>query len=136
MNIKRIRYITSIFTLDKIYESVNITVWDKKDISDFIEEQEKHYGLKLINTNEELLVEIEYTNIIWKYRIYYGAYKKSFKQLTENDERWFQIKEKILADLKTFGMEELQDSILINLKKKNYFKYKENIDKQFKKYCI
>ena len=43
----------------------------------FIEEQEKHYGLKLISPKEELLIEVEYTNIIWIYRVYYGSYKKN-----------------------------------------------------------
>ena len=46
MNNKRIRYITSIFTLDRLEQSVGIIVWDDEDISKHIEEQEKHYGLK------------------------------------------------------------------------------------------
>lgn len=136
MNDKRIRYITTIVTLDKIVQSVGITVWDDDDISKIVKEQEKHYGLKLVSIKEEILIEIEYTNIIWKYRIYYGNYKKRYKSLALNDERWNEIEDRILADLKVFGMEELKDKILLYLKNKEYFEYKEKIDNQFKRYCI
>ena len=136
MNNKKIRYITSIFTLDKIIQSVGMSIWDNEDITKFIEEQEKHYGLKLISTKEELLIEVEYTNIIWKYRIYYGSYKKRYKELNENDERWEQIEEKVLNDLKIFGMEKLKDKVLLSLKNKEYFEYKVKIEKQFKRYCV
>lgn len=136
MNNKRIRYITSIFTLDRIDQSVGITIWDDGDISKFVEEQEKHYGLKLISSNKEVLIEIEYTNIIWKYRIYYGSYKKRYKVLTADDERWKEIETRVFTDLKVFGMEKLKDKILLCLKNKEYFEYKEKTDIQFKKYCI
>ena len=63
MNNKKIRYITSIFTLDKIIQSVGMSIWDNEDITKFIEEQEKHYGLKLISTKEELLIELNLTVI-------------------------------------------------------------------------
>lgn len=136
MNNKKIRYITSVFTLDKIIQSVGMSIWDNEDITKFIEEQEKHYGLKLISTKEELLIEVEYTNIIWKYRIYYGSYKKRYKELNENDERWEQIEEKVLNDLKVFGMEKIKDKVLLSLKNKEYFEYKVKIEKQFKRYCV
>lgn len=136
MNNKRIRYVTSIFTLDRLIQSVGITVWDDEDISKFVEEQSKHYGLKLISANKELLIEVEYTNIIWIYRVYYGSYKKRYHPLTINDERWVQIEKRILDDLKIFGMETLIGDVLINLKNKEYFEYKLKVDKQFKKYCI
>ena len=136
MNNKRVRYITSIFTLDRIVNSVGMTIWDNGDITKFIEEQEKHYGLKLISHKEELLIEVEYTNMIWRYRIYYGSYKKRYKTLNEYDERWEQIEEKVLNDLKVFGMEELKDKVLLILKNKEYLEYKTKIEKQFKQYCV
>lgn len=136
MNNKRIRYITSIFTLDRIAQSVGIAVWDNGDINKFVEEQEKHYGLKLISANNKVSIEIEYTNIIWKYRIYYGAYKKAYKPLLENDERWNYIEDRVFDDLKVFGMEDLKDEVILYLKNKEYFEYKIKLDNQFKRYCV
>lgn len=136
VNNKRTRYVTTIFTLDRIEQSMGITIWDKEDLSDFIENQEKHYGLKLISTTEEILIIVEYTNIIWNYRIYYGSYKKKYPSLLKDDQRWTKIEKRLIDDLKIIGLDELKEEVLADLKSGKYFEYKTNIEKQFKKYCI
>lgn len=136
MNDKRIRYVTTIFTLDRIHQSIGITIWDNEDLSDIIKAEEKHYGLKMISSKEELLIEIEYTNIIWKYRIYYGSYKKKYKPLIKDDERWEMIDNQLARDLKMIGLDALKDKALLSLKNNEYFEYKNKIDKQFKRYCV
>lgn len=136
MNDKRTRFITTIFTLDRIMHSINHINWDNEDVSNLIKEYEKHYGLKLINLKEEILIIAEYNNIIWVYRIYYGSYKKQYKSLIEDDDRWQTIEKQIQFDLKTMGVDILKDKVLLSLKNKEYFEYKIKIEKQFKKYCI
>lgn len=88
VNNKKTRYVTTIFTLDRINQSTGITAWDKESFSNFIKEQEKKYGLKLICSKEKILIIVEYTNIIWNYKIYYGSYKNKYKSFSTNDERW------------------------------------------------
>ena len=53
MDDKRIRYVNRIITLDRINWDTNITIWDKENITDILDEFDKHYGLKLINSQEE-----------------------------------------------------------------------------------
>lgn len=95
-----------------------------------------HYGLKIISEQKENFITIEYSNIIWEYKILFGSYKKKYKPLTENDERWQFIEESLKSDLKTIGLSHLKEEILTSLKKKEYFKYQKVTDMQFKKYCI
>ena len=132
---KHTRYITTIFTLDRntIY---GLTRNDNDDIKDYMDEEEKHYGLKMISTKEEIKMIIEYTNIIWNYRFYYGTHKKKYKPLSKNDERWENIEKRILSDLKTMGLENLKDEVLQHLKKQQYYEYKNKKEEQFKKYYI
>lgn len=132
---KNIRYINTILTLDR-KERVSFSIWNNEDINDFLREEELHYGLKLINQNPISYIYIEYTNIIWIYKLYYGTYKKKYKPLQDDDERWNWIKKEIESDLKMIGLEELLENVIISLKRKEYFEYKNKNDKQFKKYCI
>jgi len=127
---------TTIFTLDGIMQSTGITTWNKNDFYNFVKEQEKNKGLKLISLKEEILVIVEYNNIIWNYTIYYGSYKKKYKSLIKDDERWENLENIVKNDLKMIGLDELTEEILINLKSKKYFEYKIKIEKQFKKYCV
>lgn len=136
MNDKKTRYIITIFTLDRIDQSTGITTWNKEDYFNFLKEKEKHYGLKLISVKEELLIVVEYTNIIWNYKIYFGTYKKKYHHLILEDERWIKIENQIKTDLKTMGLDELNEKVLSSLKKGKYFEYKTKVKKQFKKYCI
>jgi len=136
MNDKSTRYMTTIFTLDGIMQSTGITTWNKNDFYNFVKEQEKNKGLKLISLKEEILVIVEYNNIIWNYTIYYGSYKKKYKSLIKDDERWENLENIVKNDLKMIGLDELTEEILINLKSKKYFEYKIKIEKQFKKYCV
>lgn len=135
MNVKKIRYGIRIFTLDRIDRSISIFIWDKDDFANIMEEQNKHYGLKLISPDKEISLIMEYTNIIWDYKIYFGSYKKAFKSLIEKDERWSKIEKALIQDLKVMGLEELTEQILDNLKNKKFFAYKNKVDKQFKRYC-
>lgn len=136
MDNKRIRYINRIFTIDKINQSIELTIWDKEDITNFLNEYDKHYGLKLINSKEEIFIKIEYSNIIWQYRIYLGSYKRKYLFLTTNDERWQTIEKFIDSDLKMIGLENLKNDILLSLKNNEYYEYKIKKDEQFKKYCV
>ena len=136
MNDKNIRYIFTIFTLDKTLQSVGITTWNKDGFTDLLKEQERKYGLKLISQKEEISVIVEYTNITWIYKIYYGSYKKKYNVLNENDDRWIPIKKQILADLKVMGLDNLNDDILSHLMNNNYFEYTIKIEKQYKNYCV
>lgn len=136
MNDKNIRYIFTIFTLDKNLQSVGITTWNKDGFTDLLKEQERKYGLKLISQKEEISVIVEYTNITWIYKIYYGSYKKKYNVLNENDDRWIPIKKQIQADLKVMGLDNLNDDILSHLMNNNYFEYTIKIEKQFKNYCV
>lgn len=136
MNDKKIRYVATIFTLDRIYQSLGITSWDKESFFNFVKEQEKKYGLKLISSKEEILIIVEYTNIIWNYKIYYGTYKNKYKSITANDERWTKIEKQLEIDLKIIGLNELKNAVLTSLQNQKYFEYKIKIEKQFKKYCV
>ena len=111
-------------------------MWDNEFFSEYLEEQEKHYGLKLISQKAEILVVVEYTNIIWNYKIFYSSYKKKFYPLTSEDDRWLIIENQLEKDLKTIGLEELKIKIIKALREKEYFEHKEKIEKQFKNYCI
>ena len=133
---KRTRYVATIFIFDRIEQSTGITTWNNADFSDFVKEQEKHYGLKLISSNEEIFINVEYTNIIWNYKIYYGSYKKKYKSLTQDDKRWFSIEKRLEDDLKMIGLSELKEEVSNHLKNRKYFEYKTKIEKQFKKYCV
>ncbi len=136
MNNKRIRYVNRIFTLDKINQSIELTIWDKENITDYLNEYEKHYGLKLINSKELIFIQVEYSNMIWKYRIYLGSYKRKYSSLTINDERWQIIEKDVESDLKMIGLENLKNDILLSLKKNEYYEYKIEKDEQFKRYCV
>lgn len=136
MEEKRTRYITTIFTLDRISQALGLITWDDADLSDFINSYEKHYGLKMISPQPEILITVEYTNIIWNYRILYGSYKKKYKPIQTDDERWTKIENQIESDLKMIGLDKLKEEILSKLKNKTYFEYKTKINIQFKKYCV
>lgn len=136
MDNKNIRYVTTIFALDRIINDISISLWNNDDINYILSEQEKHYGLKMISLKEEIFIEIEYKNIIWNYKIYYASYKKRYRELEYNDERWISIEKKLIEDLKMMGIENIKDDILCALKNKEYYEYKNKIDSQFKKYCI
>lgn len=136
MNNKRIRYVNRVFTLDKINQSIELTIWDKENITDYLNEYEKHYGLKLINSKELIFIQVEYSNMIWKYRIYLGSYKRKYSSLTINDERWQIIEKDVESDLKMIGLENLKNNILLSLKKNEYYEYKIEKDEQFKRYCV
>ena len=132
---KGVRYIRRIFSLDREIGQISICTWDN-DFDDFLEEENKHYGLKLISDKEEILVVMEYSNIIWNYKIYYGSYKKKYKLLNYDDERWIEIEKGLQEDLKVMGLDNLKDEILSNLKSKKYFEYKNKSQEQFKRYCV
>lgn len=132
---KNTRYILRIFTLDRLHHSTGYTSW-QENTAEFLEKENKHYGLKIISEKAEIFVKIEYSNIIWEYKILFGSYKKKYKKLEPNDERWLIIENGIKSDLKTIGLSHLKVEILTSLKKKEYFEYQEVTDMQFKKYCI
>lgn len=136
MNEKRTRYITHIFTLDRNYNGIESTTWDKDDLKEFLQFLENHSGLKIISGNKEVSIRIEYSNIIWDYKLYFGSYKKRFKVLVEDDERWFFIEKGIQEDLKMMGLEELYDVVITHLKRKEYFEYNKKCDSRFKRYCV
>lgn len=135
MNEKRIRYCTTIFILDK-NQTFSISLWDKDDYQEFLKEVNKHYGLHLISENKELSITIEYSNIIWNYKVFYGSCKKKFKPLLIDDERWLTIEKQIFEDLKRMGLEVIYDKVIEHLKRKEYFEYNKKSNLQFKKYCI
>lgn len=136
MNDKKTRYINTIITFDKTREGTGITSWREDSFQEFLKEQEKHYGLKLLSKKEEIFVSVEYNNIKWEYKIYYGSYKKKNKIPLISEEKWRKIERQLGIDLKMIGLEELKDVILNNLKKGDYFEYTTKIEKQFKKYCV
>ena len=135
MEEKQTRYIRTVFTLDQIKRATGITDW-KDNFNEFLQNYEKLYGLKMISTKEEILIQIEYTNIKWDYKIFYGSYKKKYKQLLEEDERWTEIEKQIAIDLKMMGLEELKEEVLSHLKNNEYYEYKTKKDIQFKQYCV
>ena len=136
MDKKRIRYVNRIFTLDRINQSIELTIWDKEDITDNIKEYDKHYGLKLLSDKEVVFIKVEYSNMIWQYRIYLGSYKRKYSFLTIDDDRWVIIENDILSDLKMMGIENLKDKVMLSLINNEYYEYKILKDIQFKKYCI
>lgn len=135
MNEKKTRYIVRILTLDRFYYGTGYVSWNN-ELEKFLEEENKHYGLKIISKQNEGLITIEYTNIIWEYIILFGSYKKKYKPLLKNDERWTFIEQSLQQDLKTMGLENLLEKVLEHLKKNKYFEYKEISPLQFKKYCV
>lgn len=136
MDNKRTRYVNRIIILDRINWDYNITLWDKEDITDILDEFYKHHGLKLINFQEEVFVKIEYSNIIWQYRIYYSSCKRKYHNLTNDDERWKAVEKYIESDLKMIGLEILKDNILLSLKNNEHYEYKLEKQEQFKRYCV
>lgn len=136
MNEKRIRYCTTVFALDRINQVLGISLWDKDNYQDILKEENKHYGLHLIRENKELSIIMEYSNIIWNYKIFYGSCKKKFNPLLIDDERWLTIKKQIFEDLKRMGLEAIYDKVIDHLKRKEYFEYNKKSDLQFKKYCV
>ena len=136
MNDKKTRYMNTIIIFDKTRGITGITSWRQDSFSEFLVEQEKHYGLKIISKKEEIFVNVEYNNIIWEYKIYYGSYKKKNKIPLISEEKWKKIERQLGIDLKMIGLEELKDVVLNSLKNGEYFEYKTKIKKQFKKYCV
>lgn len=136
MNEKRIRYGFRVLGLDRLVQQFCGFVWDEFDLESMVEEQNKRYGLKRISEREELYIRMEYSNIIWEYRVYYGSYKKRYKPLTENDERWEIIEKYIEEDLKVMGLQDLKREVMTSLKTKQYFEYQKVSNEQFKRYCV
>jgi len=136
MSEKRIRYCTTIFALDRINQVFTICVWDNDNYKDYLKSYNKHYGLNLIKENKELSIIIEYSNIIWNYKMFYGSCKKKFKPLLTDDERWLTIEKQIFADLKMIGLENIYNEVMNYLKRKKYFEYNKKSNLQFKKYCV
>lgn len=135
MKEKRIRYCTTIFALDRIEQTFSICVWDKDNYKDYLIAYNQHYGLHLLHEEKEISIIMEYSNIIWNYKLFYGSCKKKFKPLLLNDERWQTIEKVIFDDLKMMGLEEIYDKVIMYLKKHEYFEYHKESDLQFKKYC-
>ena len=136
MNEKKTRYGLMVFTLDQINRSVGAFAWNEKDIDYIVKDQEEHFGLKPLAIKEEAHIVMEYSNIIWDFKIYYSSFKKRYTPLLDIDERWVTIEKILLEGLKTIGLEELKDEVVKSLKAKKYFEYKNKSDEQFKKYCI
>ncbi len=136
MNEKRIRYCTTIFALDKINQIFSTCEWDNDNYKDYLKSYNKHYGLNLINETRELSIIIEYSNIIWDYKVFYGSCKKKYKPLLEGDERWLTIEKQIFEDLKMIGLENICNEVMNYLKRKEYFEYNKKINLQFKSYCV
>lgn len=136
MNEKCIRYCTTFITLDRPGWNFNISSWNKDNYEEEIEEYNKHYGFHLISEEKELHIHVEYTNIIWDYKIFYASCKKRYKVLEPNDERWKVIEEMIEYDLRRMGVKELHETVMNHLKNKKYFEYNETTDMQFKRYFI
>ena len=131
MENKRTRFITRIYALDRSGHNYQLCTWDNDNIESILEEEYKHYGLKIVD-----IKNITVTNIIWNYKIYYGSYKKKYNTLTSDDKRWNEIKKCVDEDLKIMGLEELRDELLISIKNNKPFEYQEKKDIQFKKYCV
>lgn len=136
MNETQIRYCNTFIALDHPNQNFNISVWNKDDFKDMIEEYYKHYGFHLISEDKELHIHVEYTNIIWDYKLFFASCKKRYKALEQNDERWSEIEETIKYDLKIMGLKELLETVMNHLKNKEYFEYTEKTDMQFKRYFI
>ncbi|MDE6142015.1 MAG: NUDIX hydrolase, partial [Bacilli bacterium] len=136
MNEITTRYCTTFILLDRIDFCFNTSGWNKSNIKDIIEEYDKHYGFHLISQNSELHIRVEYTNIIWDYKIFYASCKKRYKPLDESDERWVKIEKLIQDDLNRMGLKELLETVITHLKNREYYEYKEVTDMQFKRYCI
>lgn len=135
MNEKCRRHQVRVITLDRFYHGTGFTAWEDM-FEEFKKIEDKHYGLKIISEKEEILIQMEYTNIIWNYRLFFGSYKKKYKKLEQDDERWKYIEESISEDLKMMELNNLKEKILEHLKKNEYFEYIEKTEKQLKKYCI
>lgn len=136
MNEKRIRYCTTIFPLDRINQIFSVCTWDNDDYEDYLKSCNNHYGLHLINENKVLSITMEYSNIIWNYKVFYGSYKNKFNPLLIDDERWIIIEKQIFEDLKMMGLEKIYAQVKECLKRKEYFEYNKKSDLQFKKYCV
>jgi len=136
MHQKRIRYCTTIFALDRITQSFSISTWDEDNYNDYLKSYNKNYGLHLIDTNNQVSIIMEYSNIIWNYKVFYGSCKKSFKASQPNDERWSTIEKVIFGDLKMIGLTAIYDQVIHCLKNKEYFEYQQKSSLQFKKYCV
>lgn len=136
MNETTIRYCTTFILLDRPDQDFNISSWNKDDYEDIIEEYDKHYGFHLISKEKELHIRVEYTNIIWDYKIFYASCKKRYKVLEQDDERWTQIEKTIESDLKRMGLKELLEAVINHLKTNKFFEYNEITDMQFKRYCL
>ena len=132
---KQTRYILRIFTLDRFYKGMQFVSWNN-DFETFLKEENKHYGLKIISESFEVFIKIEYSNIIWEYKILFGSYRKKYKPLKIDDERFQIFEEEIKKDLKTIGLSHLKPELLNSLNKQEYFEYQEKTNMQFKKYCI
>ena len=136
MNETVIRYCTTFITLDRPGWKFNIDARNKEDYEEEIKEFDKHHGFHLISEDKELHIRIEYTNIIWDYKILYASCKKHYKALEKEDERWPLIEKTIEFDLKRMGLKELLETVMTHLKNKEYFEYNEKTDMQFKRYYI
>lgn len=136
MNQKRIRYFTTIFALDRINHIFSLCTQDNDNYTDYLKSYNKHYGLHLIDENKVLFITIEYSNLIWNYKVFLASCKKRFKPLSIVDERWLTIKKQIFEDLKMMGLEKIGEQVIDYLKQKKYFEYNEKSDLQFKKYCV
>lgn len=134
---KHTRIIKRILTLDRINHSPAIDVVDDETkFKEGFEWYENHYGLKIHSVIEEVHIIIEYTNIIWNYRIYFGSYKKRFKPLSIDDERWTAIEKLVRQDLKTMGIEDMTNVVLNKFINKEYFEHFERKESQFKRYYV
>lgn len=132
---KQTRYVLRIFTLDRFYHGLQFISWNN-NFETFLKEENKHYGLKIISESFEAFIKIEYSNIIWEYKILFGSYKKKYKPLEIDDERFQIFEEEIKKDLKTIGLSHLKLELLNSLNKQEHFEYQEKTNMQFKKYCI
>lgn len=104
METKRTRYIIRIFALNQSYEGTSFTSW-KNELEEFLQTEYEDYGLEIINDKEELFIKIEYSNIIWEYKCFFGTYKKRYSPLQVDDERWSFIEHGLEEDLKMMGLE-------------------------------
>lgn len=137
MTDKHMRIIRTILTLDQINNSPVIDIADDDSkFKEVFEWYENYYGLKIHNEIEEVHIIIEYTNIIWNYRIYFGSYKKRYKPLSIDDERWEAIEKIIRQDLKIMGIEDMTNVVLKKLMNKEHFDYHEKRELQFQRYYI
>ncbi len=134
---KRVRYVTLLFTLDKSNDCIGQFVWDVDNFDDFFKENEKRYGLKLVSNDKQVSIVVEYTNIIWDFKVYFTAYRKRYKVLSsKDDDRWKKLENYLSNNLKLIGLENLIDEIIECLQNGKHFEYKNKIDKQFKRYCV